>query len=367
MRSHAEGSVTVENANIIYAGGLAGSYTGSARTVSGVADIADCYTTATADVTFIDIPGIGSEVYTGGLIGEAIDSAIKSCHAEGDITGEGSFNPSSTAIYTGGLIGQYGLDSLTSNFISITQSYAAGNIAVAVGYIGTPAAADLPQQVIAGGLVGDVSFDGLGSVIVNLCYAEGSVDAEGSVSVYSGGLVGGFNNANAGSGIYNCYTGGTVRAVIDTSGTSAAGGIAGSAYRNIEKCYAAGEVVADGGSLYLGGIVGEVASTGSIQDCAAVMSRIRALIIPTGGHRIIGQYSGPVPANNFGLISMTAPNSPTVITAGNTETGEDASSDDLMGDEFTNSFFRRSDRLAWDFTGIWKQTPGQLPKLQWET
>jgi hypothetical protein len=110
MSSYAEGSVTVENGNFIYAGGLAGKYVGSAGTVSGAVDIGNCYTTDTADVTFFDIVTSGSQVYAGGLIGWAQDSTIKSCHAEGGITGEGSFH------------------SFTSASVTVSSCYAEGSV-----------------------------------------------------------------------------------------------------------------------------------------------------------------------------------------------------------------------------------------------
>jgi hypothetical protein len=367
MSSYAEGSVTVENTRKVYTGGLAGSYTGSADYVSGAVDIGNCYTTNTADVTFFDIDVSGSEVYTGGLIGQAIDSTIESCHAEGGVTGEGSYNPSSTTICAGGLIGQYGLASVTSNPISITQSYAAGNIAVAVD----SASAVLPQQVFAGGLVGDVYYiAGSDSVTVSSCYAEGSVDAEGAY-VYSGGLVGGFNNSNAGSGIDNCYTRGTVSASI--GGTLAyysyAGGIAGLTYSHIEKCYAAGNVTANSSNIlapyiHAGGIVGMVDNNPgiNIEYCAALMESVN-VSYGSDCNRIAG-YPGSPPCtftSNYGRLDCV-PNTGTTSDEGG------GSAPAPYPDGFTSEtgIFYGTFSSTW-LSSSWKLIPGQLPKLQWET
>jgi len=154
--------------------------------------IIDCY--ATGSVT-----GVGS---AGGLVGTNFYT-VENCHAMGNVTGV------EDALLLGGLIGR--------NDGFLVNSYATGMVTGGAG---------------VGGLVGINQYIVMGS------YAKGDVEGD----IYVGGLMG-INSAF----VQDCY------AIGDVSGIENVGGLIGYNEAAVEYCYAVGKV---SGEENIGGLVG---------------------------------------------------------------------------------------------------------------
>ena len=189
-------TVNVSYSGKVYAGGLAGSNSGS---------ILNSY--ATGEVSATSTSSYSSSyAYAGGLVG----------YNSGDITNSyAAGNVSATAFYAyaGGLVGY--------NSGGILNSYATGNVSA------TSTGSSSYASAYAGGLVGYNTSSG---GITN-SYATGDVSATADVSAYAGGLVG----SNYRGSITNSYATGNVSA---TGYYAYAGGLVGeNDGGSITNCY----------------------------------------------------------------------------------------------------------------------------------
>ena len=244
-------NLTLENASASgtnYVGIIAGWSLGS---------ITDC--TVSGAVTHIAANGY--KVFVGGIAGRAegnvngcsaaVNLTVTDAEAEtyaGGIAGYLSFNGSSSSpltltasgsvkivvagyAYAGGLVG-YSYYNIT-----ITDSYATGNVTASSSYYS-----------YAGGLVGYSYYN----ITITDSYSTGNVTASSSDNCYAGGLVG---YSQSGSTITDSYSTGNVTA---SSSDSYAGGLVGCSWSDttITDSYATGNVTASGGGSYAGGLVG---------------------------------------------------------------------------------------------------------------
>ncbi|NYE58932.1 filamentous hemagglutinin family protein [Duganella sp. 1224] len=222
-------------------GGLAGSVSNAAASISGV--------TVSGDVE-----GVGN---VGALVGNNA-GVISNAVSAGTVTGDGGYNASNI----GGLVGvNTGAISLSSSSAAVRgggQGYTGGLVGSntkngsAIGSVTTSFAsgAVYSSGEIVGGLIGDNN----GGTLSN-SYATGNVDGGRNV----GGLVG--RNTN-GSTISNAYASGNVSGNTDDYSVSHAniGGLAGDLFDgSISNVYSTG-TVSGSGFYHVYGLVGSVES-----------------------------------------------------------------------------------------------------------
>ena len=160
-------------------GGLVGLNSGAIR---------NCSITGSVESV---VTGSSAEAFAGGLVGSSFDGLIESCYVDCTV--------SSGAYYTGGLVGQNGIDS------EVRQCFARGSVNSA--------------KSIAGGLAGRNAGE------INDSYSTASVNGE----TFVGGLAG---YADSTSSIANCYAAGRV------NGSSNEGGIVGGNNSGtVTECY----------------------------------------------------------------------------------------------------------------------------------
>ena len=206
-----------------YVGGLVGRYDNGS--------ISSSY--ATGSVTASGKNGIG-EIFVGGLVGRMFSGSISSSYATGNAYGSGS----GSGDYVGGLVGF--IDGGT-----MSSGYATGNVT----------ASDSGNYV--GGLVGG------NRISISSSYATGNVTGSGN---YVGGLVG-YHFAGTLSGSY---------ATGIVSGAQAVGGLVGfnAAQGTISSSYASTSASVSG-TNYIGGLVGY--NTGTINSSSYASRSVRAV------------------------------------------------------------------------------------------
>lgn len=191
------------------------------------------YTAGTASGTH----SVSGATYIGGLVGYDIDGPIQDSH----VTGTGTIFGSKD--YIGGLVG-YSSGAAIENCYSLVPDIGGGNEVTGVGgnYVG--------------GLVGYANYGTFTG-----CYASGEITSP--VSGSAGGTGGLIGEANGGGDIQKCYSTATV------SGNYMVGGLIGRATdRAVSCCYATGSV--SGMNDKIGGLIGELAGTASIDDSYAI-------------------------------------------------------------------------------------------------
>jgi len=229
----------------------------------------------------------------------------------------------------GGLVGS------TSNYSTITNCYATGNVTGSGNNVG--------------GLIGVSANDSL----VSNCYT--TVTVIGTAS-YTGGLVG-YNNTRC--IITNCYATGNV------NGASITGGLVGSNEQgsSITNSYATGRV---SGSGTVGGLVGwqQMPLTPYTQNCVAANVSVTGTGVYTD--RFLGWHAGGTLTNNYAFEGMTVNNA---LVSGGTlinATGADISVAQIK----TQSTYTGMD---WKFgnndDNPWKMGNSSypLPVLYWQT
>jgi len=201
-----------------------------------------------------DVSATGNNA--GGLVGEisvfaTATALISQSHATGTVEGSNSI---------GGLVG------LSASEATITNSYAEGNVSstgsIVGGLVGLSASSDsisVSQSYATGDISGVDNIGGLlgsqgdATTIAN-SWAEGAVEGSGSGI---GGLVGSLNNGGDIQYIVDSYAVGNVTGT-GSSGEQAVGGLVGTGGQSlgyIENTYATGDVTA-ASTNYVGGLVG---------------------------------------------------------------------------------------------------------------
>ena len=206
-----EGSITLTN-NVQYilcVGGIAGENGGRIENCSSNVKI-----TVTSGYS-------DASIYVGGITGHhnagGSDTSIWNSSVFGDVTVTSS---TSGIVYAGGLTGnsKYGAD--------IYNSYAVGDVT------GT---ATGDAEVYVGGLVGRIDGYGSSLLVCENSYATGNVKGIGNSALYVGGIVGKMKSNN----IYlsKCYATGDVEADGSASADTYAGGITGCVEKHVESGY----------------------------------------------------------------------------------------------------------------------------------
>lgn len=317
-----------------------------------------------------------AEAFAGGIAGMAISGSMKSCQAEGNVSGtlyvgglagfvshaeleeltfSGSLSSSTDAAAIGGLIGKTETCMLTlgNTMPTITSS---SNSAYVGGMIGYADGGEVSKSVSndninvsgtgnhTGGLIG------YSNAIVTLSNANGSVTATGAES-YTGGLVGYATNS-----VSNCYS------TANAKGTLYTAGLVGYTFSTIDKCYAKGNVV---GHFYGAGVVaymdGESAAT---TNCVAMNSTLSLTASTAWACRVIGGYGNGCAdpdESNYALKTMQ-------VSMNGIPT---AKYDDIMeGISKTQAELMQSTTytgLSWNFTSDWTIDENETyPVLLWE-
>lgn len=317
-----------------------------------------------------------AEAYVGGITSTATGGSMKSCQAEGTVSGtlyvgglagfasqaemdeltfSGSLSSSVDAASVGGIIGKTETCMLTSGnaMATITTS---GNTAYVGGVIGYADGGEVTKSVAndnittsgtgnyAGGLIG------YSDAVISLSNANGSVSATGENS-YVGGLVG-----YATGSIANSYSTASARGTLYTAGLVAY------TLSTIDKCYAKGNV---NGHFYGAGIVaymeGENAAT---TNCAAMNSTLSLAASTAWACRVIGGYGQGCPdpdESNYALKTMQ-------VSVNGQPT---AKYDDIMeGIAKTQAELMQSATylgMGWDLTNNWVVNENETyPYLLWE-
>ncbi|MGD9901088.1 MAG: hypothetical protein AB7S44_00945 [Spirochaetales bacterium] len=207
--------ITIGQGSNVYAGGLIGDANGVSIT-----------TTTYSNAVGINNIATNANMRLGGLIGKATNVLLDTLFAITDI----STNSNSSEAYVGGLIGEIIKDSTSkaTNTYGIKYSYYKGDISVFA-----------TSKVTAGGLVGQTTNSSSTGSNISIfeCYVEGNVTSESGSSgiVYSGGLIGR-------NGTYE-------------SGTSVSG-------IKVENVFVAGDNYASGGTnQFVGGLIGYTNAT----------------------------------------------------------------------------------------------------------
>jgi hypothetical protein len=239
----------------IFTGGLVGDSLGGS--------ISYCYASGNVE---------GLDIYIGGLIGHCENTNVSYSYAAGNVT-----EIATGTAYVGGLIGYYYYN-LASGTITVSNSYATGNVISAGDY--------------TGGLIGCSDNISTGTIELNTCHSTGTVN---STAGFTGGLVG----QNIGGTIINCYATGNVNNLVVISGNHI-GGLVGHNYMNssIQTSYSTGRVT--GYNINIGGLVGlnDVSTiTGSWHITGDVIG-----VSDTGG--LVGNNAGTVTnCSSSGLVT----------------------------------------------------------------
>ena len=203
--------------------------------------------------------------------------------------------------------------------------------------------------------------------LIENCVGALAIDVQTTSSSSSdaldvGGIVG---LVQTGTGVQNCYAVADVYVARPGVGSSWAGGIVGAldGGSTVLNCYSTGNITAVSGSgiAYAGGIAGQ--SIGSVSNCVALNGTITAT---TAGTVNIGRISGAAGfalANNRALDILLNGASVGAGALNNKEGLRIAPSDATTQSTYDSAIPAGA---GWDFTTVWKMTPGAYPKLQWE-
>jgi hypothetical protein len=212
----------------------------------------------------------------GGLIGTDYWIAIDRCYSSGNVISHGT-TPDK---YTGGLIGY-------TYSANIADCYAFGNVlsngSTVGGLLGAYSYGNVQRCISVADVVSGVSNVGglIGTVTTSGTISQCSVSDDNGVNGVSmvGGLIGSMNSGT----ISQCYS------ISDVNGTyDDIGGLVGYNNGTITNCYSSGDV---NGLEYVGGFVGDSASSGNISLCYS-----------TG--KVTGTYNtGGFAASNSGICS----------------------------------------------------------------
>ncbi len=317
-----------------------------------------------------------TDAYAGGITGMANGGSMKSCQAEGTVSGtlyvggiagfvsqaelqeltfSGSLASNTDEASVGGLIGKTETCMLTGGnaMSTITTS---GNTAYVGGAIGYADGGEITKSVAndnitvsgsenyVGGLVG------YSDAVITLSNANGSVTATGENS-YTGGLVG-----YAKGNIANCYS------TANVKGTQYTAGLVGYTFAAIDKCYAKGNVT---GQFYGAGVVANMdGAEASTTNCAAMNNTLSLTAQTAWASRVIGGYGNGCAdpdESNFALNTMQ-------VSLNGIPTKK---YDDIMeGTSKTQAELMQSSTylaMGWDLTKDWFLNENETyPLLLWE-
>ncbi|MGL5902746.1 MAG: AAA family ATPase [Cetobacterium sp.] len=255
----------------------------------------------------------------GGIANISIDSCIRNCNIEGDIT-----TTNNNTTYGGGVVGYVKEGNIRNCNVS-------GNISSSSSY------SSYYSYSYGGGIVGYVE-----KANIQDCNVSGSISPSSSSSSYSysygGGIVGYVKEGN----IQNCNVSGSISS---SSYCSYGGGMVGYVEKaNIQNCNVSGSISSyyssySSYSSYGGGIVG-YAKEGNIQNCNISGS------ISSKTYGGIAGLEGDVNFKKNYISSVTTINNNKINSSDeNRKNGKS-----LDPSHFNEKFYKR---LGWDFKNIW--------------
>lgn len=240
-----------------------------------VADRAKIHNLIIEGVNFSGISGAN----TGALAGQIGNAIVENVHVSGTITTSG--------INSGGLIGQAGEATVA---VPAPIDVRSSSSAVAV----------LSTDVTVGGLIGDISNNSRGSLVID-SFATGSVQGLGTI----GGLIGKLGDSSPGertfeNRVVRSYAAGDV-----TGGSfSAVGGLVGEAYGVILYSYAKGNVT---GRNEVGGLVGNFQSRSNPDNLPVRKTPVIKDSYSTGNVLRTGNDSGARAGGLIGRLRAAGP------------------------------------------------------------
>ena len=256
-------------------GGVVGLFKG--QNASGSLEILDCGNEG--DVT-MDSKGTGN-CHVGGVIGAIAgqaEASVRGCDNSGAVINGTSTDVTDKWIYTGGVIGYYGI--AEGELVDCTNS---GDVISSINSSATDG------RVRLGGIAGNVDI-----CLVEGCVNEGTVkDASSSVSVDMGGILGRFNCSVA-SYMKSCKNEGTLLCENTSddaaSGYIAVGGLVATIAKNtliIEACGNASTLKNSSTALgkeKMGGIVANAAKGVTIRNCTSdtIIDSLNEMPLNTG-------------------------------------------------------------------------------------
>ncbi|WP_411879805.1 YDG domain-containing protein [Polaromonas sp. YR568] len=274
-------------------GGLVGLMTGGT--------LQDAHARVTVNMTSAGLSDVG------GLVGTALNTAMRDVSASGDVTATG-YND------VGGLIGRMQGGSL-ENARATGKVKGAANVGGLIGANGNPTAATSGANLVNVSAAGNVTGIGFGSSTnrnvggligwnfgnISQASATGEVLADG-LNQYSYSGIGGLVGVNHSGSISDSHATGAVTATNLVGKAQYVGGLAGSSTGDMTSVYATGDVKSNGD--YTGGLVGS--STGTLTTVYA-----------TGNVTSGGNYTGGLVGKNIGAVTDAYSNALTVDGPGN--------------------------------------------------
>jgi hypothetical protein len=351
---------TVTNTNLINIE-WSGTLTATATYIGGIVGSYSATDAAPGQPEITSVNGHGSitssrtgTTYVGGLFGQIYSDTIgsrpkmKDCVFDGKI-GDGQIGNGTPfkggTLRAGGIIGQMGyylsngtltisgygpeMDNVRARpaafFVQSTnESRVGGFCGMTLGGVISGCSAE--GTINLGGTGGTIYLGGFVSYVsqrdadqtthITRCYATSALNAEGSVSIYAGGLVGYLSGSTT---IANCFTTGKVDIrSTSTSGTTAGGGLIGCSLSSFKavNCYTTGDVTVIGSTpgVYAGGIIADNIITSTVIDhCFAGGSVSASKTAGTGASEaggIAGHRNGGIIQNSAaysGSVSASAP------------------------------------------------------------
>ena len=193
---------------------------------------------------------VSGNLGTGGFVGLAEKGSITDCTSNAVVSRTGSWG-SSFGAFAG--IAQEG---------TITKCSATSDISISANYVG--------------GFIGGIETKASTSLVISRCFSTGNVS---SASAQCGGFIGHIAcaDATANATVEDCYETGNV--VLSNQRRGGLIGQINSGNVRVSRCYSTGDV---NGSFALGGVVGFMNTTATIEDCAAWNGSITATSIGNG-------------------------------------------------------------------------------------
>lgn len=218
------------------------------------------------------------DVYVGAIVGYNDSGILENCYNYSNIS---LTYKSDSSGHVGGIAGGNELWSYCEDAI-INKCYNKGNITV-------NSSGDYPSFYI-GGIVGTND-----ECSITTCHNKGKLDFKGNGRVELGGIAGESEGQYYADNISNCYNSGCVEVSSSSGSVLCVGGLLGSkSYSDgdITQCFNAGAIIASGGFVEVGGIIGDNFN-GDIVECynSGTLSVATTFYNAYGGPRI---YSGGI-------------------------------------------------------------------------
>ena len=228
--------------------------------------------------------------------------------------------------YVGSVVG-------TASNSVISNCYSTGTVS---GQFGT---------VTIGGVAGYL----LDNCTISNCYFTGTVTVIGASlnNSCTGGVVGCVDNHCI---VSNCYSTGTVTHTNATSNSNC-GGVVGMLYdvSAIYNCYSTSEV---SGNNRVGGIIGEVALSCTVSNCAALNPAVKGT---TDIGRVIGKISSSILTNNIAFEGM--------LNNADTAVWSNIGANNLSGEDISKKYIYDNPTLERFASPVWTSKKGYLPGL----